>query len=336
MISLERFVLDLLKDKLIDVTNQKIINGKIPFESDFPQTIEYINKNGEKSKKVKDNEHYLYSLNDNLITPMGKKAYCSYCNGSGNELESKMRALRSSSAMTYNLFNNHPFITLKSYPQKSIASGKYTVEFEKQLFTLDESKTTMPANLDTFLTCGDTVIACEMKMMEWFSTNNSVLKSAYITEDCYDSVSQGDVFEAFRDFAAHLIDKNGQIAVDDATQEYKTYFNRYDCFQMFKHILACYNYCAKHKNIKKLTLVNCVWEIKTPDAIEDLPDRYKSILAEEHKEFDLFKNLSCKMKPIFDAIGVEFNVEYIPYYEFAENVVVLSDEEKEYLKRYNF
>ena len=336
MAGLENFVLNLLKKKLIEVTGKKIIKGKVPFESDFPQTIEYIKK-GKKKQTTKDNEYYLYSINDNLIIPMGKEAYCSYCNGSGNELESKMKALRSSSAMTYNLFNNHPFITLKSYPQKSITGGKYTVEFEKQLFTLDETKTTMPANLDVFLTCDDTVIACEMKMMEWFSTNNSVLKNAYITEACYDSVSQGDVFEAFRDFAAHIIDENGQIVVGDTTKEYKTYFKRYDCFQMYKHILACYNYCAKHKNIKKLTLVNCVWEIKNPDSIDGLPGKYKTIRDEEHREFELFKKLSCKVKTVFDTIGVEFSVEYIPYYEFTEKVVDgLSNAEKDYLKRYNF
>ncbi len=335
MASLEKFILDLLKNKLNEVMAQKIIDGKIPFESDFPQIVKYITKEGEKVKN-KDNEYYLYSLNDNLIKPMNRYVYGSYCNGSGNELESKMKALRSSSAMTYNLFNNNSSVTLNNYPNKNISGGKYTVEFEQQLFTLDESKTTMPANLDAFLTYGDTVIACEMKMMEWFSANNSVLKSAYVNEECYDSVSKGKVFEAFRDFAAHLIEENGQISFDETIKEYKTYFKRYDCFQMFKHILACYNYCAKHRNIKKLTLVNCVWEIKNPDSIGGLPDRYKTICAEEHKEFDLFKKLSCKVKTVFDAIGVEFNVEYIPYYEFAEKVVELSDEEKEYLNRYNF
>ena len=336
MVGLEKFVLDLLKDKLVEVSGKKIIKGKIPFESDCPQIIEYTDKKGKKNQKIKDNEYYLYSLNDNLIKPMNRYVYGSYCNGSGNELESKMKALRSSSAMTYNLFNNHSLVSLKSYPKNNISSGKYTVEFEKQMFTLDESKTTMPANLDAFLTCGDTVVACEMKMLEWFSTNNSVLKSAYVTESCYDSVSQGKVFEAFRSFAAHLIDKNEQIVVDEEIKEYKTYFKRYDCFQMFKHILACYNYCAKHKNIKKLTLVNCVWEIKNPDSIKSLPQSYKTISNEEHAEFKLFKDLSCKAKIVFADIGVDFNVEYIPYYEFAENVVELSDEEKEYLKRYNF
>lgn len=332
MASLEKFVLDLLKEKLNEIMSQKIIDGKIPFESDFPQTVKRITKKGEKVK-IKDNEYYLYSLNDNLIKPMNSYVYCSYCNGSGNELESKMKALRSSSAMTYNLFNNHSSVSLKNYPKNNISSGKYTVEFEKQMFTLDESKTTMPANLDTFLTCGDTVVACEMKMLEWFSTNNSILKSAYVTESCYDSVSQGKVFEVFRSFAAHLIDKDGQIVVDE---EYKTYFKRYDCFQMFKHILACYNYCAKHKNIKKLTLVNCVWEIKNPDSIKGLPKSYKTICNEEHAEFKLFKDLSRKAKIVFADIGVDFHVEYIPYHEFAEKVVALTKEEINYLKRYNF
>ena len=131
--------------------------------------------------------------------------------------------------------------------------------------------------------------------------------------------------------------KSGQIVVNEAIKEYKTYFKRYDCFQMFKHILACYNYCAKHRNIKKITLVNCVWEIKNPDLIVDLPKRYATILAEENNEFDVFKKMTADIKTLFKKeLNVEFNIEYIPYYEFAEKIIVLSDAEKDYLKRYNF
>lgn len=50
MASLEKFVLDLLKEKLNEIMSQKIIDGKIPFESDFPQTVKRITKKGEKVK----------------------------------------------------------------------------------------------------------------------------------------------------------------------------------------------------------------------------------------------------------------------------------------------
>ena len=48
MAGLENFVLNLLKKKLIEVTGKKIIKGKVPFESDFPQTIKYIKKGKKK------------------------------------------------------------------------------------------------------------------------------------------------------------------------------------------------------------------------------------------------------------------------------------------------
>ena len=52
MVGLEKFVLDLLKDKLVEVSGKKIIKGKIPFESDCPQIIEYTDKKGKKNQKI--------------------------------------------------------------------------------------------------------------------------------------------------------------------------------------------------------------------------------------------------------------------------------------------
>lgn len=338
MPNFEDYILRLLKNKLKEVRRNQIVSGDIPFECDFPQTIVLKNKKGATKPKERNHEFYLYSLADNIIEPMNKRVYGMYCNGSGNELESKMRALRSSSAMTYNLFGNHETVTLNGLSSKSIADGKYTVEFEKQLFTLDESKTSAPANLDAFLTNGDTVVACEMKMMEWFSTNNSNLKKAYINENYYKTCSQGNAFNAFLELASHLVDENGQIVIDDSIEEYKTFFNRYDCFQMFKHTLACYNHCAENKGeIKNLTLLNCVWEIKNINSIEDekIRDKYKKISTEEHQEFDLFKKLLMPIKNLFkNELGVEFNVEYIPYYDMINSVANLSNDEKAYLDRY--
>ena len=80
---------------------------------------------------------YLVDLVDNICEPMGDKALRAYGQGSGNEIASgKMNALRSSSALTYNLFGNAP---------AKIGDKEYSVEFEKQYHTLKPSVPGKPA-----------------------------------------------------------------------------------------------------------------------------------------------------------------------------------------------
>ena len=50
--------------------------------------------------------YYLKNLADNLEHPMEHTTEDAYGSGSGNELRVKMRALHSSSALTFNLFGN--------------------------------------------------------------------------------------------------------------------------------------------------------------------------------------------------------------------------------------
>ncbi|MDO4552860.1 MAG: hypothetical protein Q4C22_04925, partial [Bacillota bacterium] len=77
---------------------------------------------------------YLRELEDNLREPMGEAALRAYGQGSGNEIASgKMHALRSSSAMTYNLFGNRAARVCAAQSADSvIGGGVYAVEFEKQ------------------------------------------------------------------------------------------------------------------------------------------------------------------------------------------------------------
>ena len=75
-------LLDLLKNKYTEVCG----------EHKFQCTSEMRN-------------YYLEKLDDNLYHPMDETSLAAYANGSGSEVDSeKMNALRSSSALTYNLF----------------------------------------------------------------------------------------------------------------------------------------------------------------------------------------------------------------------------------------
>ena len=113
----------------------------------------YTEINGEKLFQMKDGarEFYLENLEDNLYRPMDANAMKAYGEGTGNEIASgKMNALRSSSALTYNLFWDQ-IAEVKVGADNTIGSGVYKVEFEKQYHTLKPSVSRFPANLDAFL-----------------------------------------------------------------------------------------------------------------------------------------------------------------------------------------
>ena len=92
--------------------------------------------------------YYLKRLEDNLVMPMSKQHVAEYGRGSGSELDGKMKALRSSSAMTFNLLGNGPVHLNGEY---DLPAGTYAVEFEHQLPTL--ARNPRPANLDAKLEC---------------------------------------------------------------------------------------------------------------------------------------------------------------------------------------
>ena len=131
---------------------------------------------------------YVYNLYENMID-LHK---IEYGGGSGGELHetdskpAKMAAIRSSSAMTFNILGNTD-IVLKEENALNHSAGKYYITYEKQHETIDNGKKQQPANLDAMLVSedGEELIFCEMKMLEWFSKNSGELKLAYKTEKNY-------------------------------------------------------------------------------------------------------------------------------------------------------
>lgn len=115
---------------------------------------------------------------------MSETFKCKYKCGSGNELKYKMRALRSSSAMTYNIFGNNSKLVIVD---NRIGKGRYKIEYEKQFHTLNSFVKGMPANIDVFLYSEENkeAVACEMKMAEWILNKPTGLKEAYLIEKNY-------------------------------------------------------------------------------------------------------------------------------------------------------
>ncbi|MPM24357.1 hypothetical protein SDC9_70839 [bioreactor metagenome] len=279
----------------------------------------------ESGTSVSPRQFYLENLSDNLFDTMSEKTRSCYEKGSGNELKDKMLAIRSSSAMTYNLLGNDNVNLLGDC---HIGTGEYNITYEEKFTTLNEASKGTPANLDAFLYCDETkeAIACEMKMGEWIFNAPSKLKEAYLHSNKYIDSKNAQVFVQI---AKSLIKSSNKYG-------YNSCFNTYDVFQMLKHSIALYNACyKKERDIKKLTLVNCVWE---PDFIDSLSDssqkKYSGALKNEHDEFHVFYKSMQPAKALFNAIGVKFDICYYSLSDFAK-IMELSEERKVYLRRYN-
>lgn len=268
---------------------------------------------------------YVYNLYENMID-LHK---IEYGGGSGGELHetdskpAKMAAIRSSSAMTFNILGNTD-IVLKEENALNHSAGKYYITYEKQHETIDNGKKQQPANLDAMLVSedGEELIFCEMKMLEWFSKNSGELKLAYKTEKNYIHPELAPQF-------LKAIDVLESISEDNNDFEY------YDVWQMFKHTLAIHNYMQEKgwDNVKKVSLVNVVFE---PDEsiFED-----KELLAyqqqreKEHAGFKQFIIALGKAGLIRDT--GKFEVKYLSARQFMD-CFQMTNKKREYLKRYTF
>lgn len=297
----------------------------------------YTEINGERSFQAEAGarEFYLENLEDNLYRPMDANAMKAYGEGTGNEIASgKMNALRSSSALTYNLFWDQ-IAEVKVGADNTIGNGVYKVEFEKQYHTLKPSVSRFPANLDAFLYCKHTkeAIACEMKMTEWIFNKPGMLRAAYLNPDNYIDSEAGKVFSSV---AKALILHNDYEDPEAEKLEYPAMTSRYDAFQMFKHAVACYTAIAKEESreIKKLTLVNCAWMITNADLLDtELKERYIREKKEELYGFGQFKEIMEPVKSLFSKKNVQFDMKFYSYAEFL-GLFDKTDEELSYLRRY--
>ncbi len=297
----------------------------------------YLEQNPGAEFQVSDGAqaYYLKDLKDNLVTKMSPAVEAQYGAGSGGEIDSgKMKALRSSSAMTFNLLGNDPAVIDGDKSKGNrIGSGTYAVEFEKQFYTLKKNVSNRPANLDAFLYCDETkeAIACEMKMMEWLLNAPGKLKEVYLNPYNYLDSKAGAVFV---DVAKRLID----FSVEKKEDGYKSVMKRYDAFQMFKHTVACYNAAISSSEEKrmfnKLTLVNCVWMPSEDKFSEkEFCKRYIEKKEQEHKDFEQFKEIMEDVKPLFADVNVDFEICFYTVDEFLD-ILVKKPEAVNALRRY--
>lgn len=288
--------------------------------------VAFENSNGHPHYEVEDSgpsvtarQFYVRELTANLVRPMAEEHVREYARGSGEELAGKMRALRSSSAMTFNVLGNE-WLTVRE-PRNGrggmLAPGRYHVVYEAQFPTLRRG---LPANLDAMLDdrAGRTV-ACEMKFLEWVSGDPLPLKEAYFQREMHrcTSVAETFILVGVRLNAEH--------------------FTRYDYAQMFKHALALYNACAEGRlpGVTSLKLFNVVWEPPTRSAIltdGDLVWLHDAIAC-ERREFGRFQELMQPVCKLFDDLGARFSIAYMPVSDLI-SIVEYPAEERRKLERY--
>lgn len=270
-------------------------------------------------------EFYVSNLGDNLCEPLLGMHQDEYNRGSGNELNQKMRALHSSSALTVNLLGNNSIFFKKN---SLIPAGEYSIEYEKQLRTLNVKG--KPANLDAKLLCVEEkiVLFLEIKMTEWMFNSPSKLKNAYLIQDNY---YNKESFDAFNKVFQSLISN-----VTDPGVEKKSIYERYDVFQMMKHIIGIYNEMRKNENVglNKVRLINCVWKIDNHISLgNSVSNNYKKRYKKYISEVEDFKTKIQPLVLLFAESNIDFDIIFMSFDEFL-NMVEKSEQQSAYLKRY--
>ncbi len=299
------------------------------------EILEYLIKKYEEAtgkKMVCDSDmkstearYYFKTLDDNLVEPMGEKALEKYGEGDGNELKEKMRAIRSSSAMTFNLLGNGK-TTIKN--NLYLPTGSYDVTFEKQLRTIRNSK--RKANLDAFLETDEVLIFCEMKMTEWLFNKPGTVSKNYFDSGHYRDEESAEAFIS----VAKAITSNRTTDYDARYSGLK----QYDGVQMFKHMLGVYNHVFHNEKFnarpETVFLVNCVWELESEAFLsEGARKEYLKKLALEHDEFEKFYQATKPVRDLFKEKGVIFDIRYITFSEMLD-ILEKSEKERKWLERY--
>lgn len=257
--------------------------------------VPYERKNAETAMSAR--QFYTRELADNLIRPMKEQHRNEFAQGSGEELKDKMRALRSSSAMTFNVLGNETFKARTSHASQddTFLLGSYHVAYEYQLPTLRRGA---PANLDALLSDKNCAIACEMKFLEWVFGAPKPFRDVYHRREAY---RHDEAAETFIPVAKQLESRG---------------FTRYDYAQMFKHALALYNACAEGGllDVTTLTLLNVVWEPPRHSAILTGGDLrwLAGVCAQERHEFEWFMEEMQPVGELFERTGVGFSIAYMP------------------------
>ena len=297
---------------ILEALRKKLLSTKHVIEEDFLD----VNDNNKTQKCI----YYLRRYEDNVFACKNHSE--DFDNGRGGETKFNKRwqvipmaSLRSSAALTWNIFGDEKTCLLKQ--KWNLSAGEYVLNYE---WNKSETIPGHYANLDAYLHNDDNChLFVEMKMLEPLTRShpfNSI--DRYLEKDICP--------EAF------------QKAIIDFQKKEPLFF---DAFQMIKHLLAIYNYCKKmeYKKRQKVVLLNCHWEPS-----EDYKNKHSFYsnrtisLEETYKEFkktaDRFVAMldgDINFKALFNDIKVDLELAYCKHDELIDIVGKKNDR---YLERY--
>jgi hypothetical protein len=205
---------------------------------------------------ARDAHGYVVQLEDNLLPAITRgEIEEAFGAGAGQELEGKMRAPWSSSALAVNSFAR--WHRDSSLLKLSALSGfTDTIAFEAKC---PNGVSRIPPHLDVLLERGDEIVAVESKCTEYLAAKTAKVSAAYLALR-----EQGDERARSRWF--------------DALAKAPS-FRLLDAYQLVKHFLGL----ALTYGARPLTLVYLYWE---PSNADDLP-----VFAKHRAEVDRFREL---------------------------------------------
>jgi hypothetical protein len=182
---------------------------------------------------ARDGQGYVMRLDDNFLPKVTlSEVQAAFAAGAGNELQGKMRAPWSSSALAINSFapwqNNPADLTLAG-----ISSFTETLAFEAKC---PNGVSRIPPHLDVLLERGDGIVAVESKCTEYLSPKTAKVANAYRALE-----TKGDERAKTRWFAA----------LSEMPR-----FRLLDAYQLVKHYLGL----SLTYPQRPLTLVYLYWE----------------------------------------------------------------------------
>jgi len=267
------------------------------------------------------NYYYLKDLKKHFYEDMSDETEKAYNKGHGSELKGekpKIAALRSSSAMTYNIFGNY-----KDFRFEGIKYSNKYFEFN-DLPTLKNSSA--QANMDVLLEGHDKLLFFEMKMCEWLLNNSSrEISISYLNPENY---ANPDVAKAFKETLLNFS---------------KSELYNYDALQMFKHSLGIFNYISNKQEsevLKEIELINCIWDFKDDSALsKQSKDRYFTAKKNEEKGFDNFLSCVEPIRKLFSTkLNINFRIRKLSVSELISKLEIENetDSHKNFLTRYCF
>lgn len=262
--------------------------------------------------------YYLRDFKNHFYEAMSAETEKSYDRGRGSELKGdkpKIAALRSSSAMTYNIFGNYKGFLFEGFNY----TNKY-FEFN-DLPTLKNSPA--PANIDVFLEGSSKLLFFEMKMCEWLLNSSSrEISISYLNPDNY---SDSDVANVFKESLEKLS---------------KVDLYNYDALQMFKHSLGIFNYVSNKPEIKEVELINCIWDFEDLGTLsKQSKEKYLEAKKNEENGFKKFYSCMESVIKLFDTkLDITFRIRKISVSELISKLEINSESEghKNFLSRYCF